>query len=81
MTDPFIIWADKVKDTIIGTEACLWTETIPQWRVIPKVLPRLYAYSECAWSKPENKDYQDFCRWKELLEAAGYMDYLINCHA
>ena len=78
MTDPFIIWQDKVKDTIIGTEGCLWTETIPQWRVIPKLLPRLYAYSECAWSKPENKDYQDFCRRKELLEAAGYMDYLIT---
>ena len=78
MTDPFIIWPDKVKDVIIGTEACLWTETVPQWRVIPKLLPRLYAYSECAWSMPERKDYQDFCRRKELLEAAGYMDYLVS---
>lgn len=78
MTDPYIIWPDKVKDVIIGTEACLWTETIPQWRVIPKLLPRLYAYSECAWSMPEHKDYQDFCRRKELLEAAGYMDYLVS---
>ena len=77
MTDPFIIWAEKVKDAVIGTEACLWTETVPEWRVIPKLLPRLYAYSEIAWSRPENKDYQNFCRRKELLEAAGYMDYLI----
>lgn len=77
MTDPHIIWADKVKDVIMGTEACLWTETIPQWRVIPKLLPRLYAYSECAWSAPERKTYTDFCRRKELLEAAGFMDFLI----
>ena len=78
MTDPYIIWADKVKDYIIGTEACLWTETVPQWRIIPKILPRLHAYSECAWSDPAKKDYQDFRRRKELLEAAGYMDHLIN---
>ncbi|MBE6402801.1 MAG: hypothetical protein E7039_03640 [Lentisphaerae bacterium] len=78
MTDPYIIWADKVKDCIIGTEACLWTETVPQWRIIPKILPRLHAYSECAWSDPAKKDYQDFHRRKELLEAAGYMDHLIN---
>ncbi len=78
MCDPYIIWANKVKDTIIGTEACLWTETIPQWRIIPKLLPRLYAYSESAWSQPEKKNYSDFCRRKELLEAAGWMDYLIN---
>ncbi len=78
MTDPYIIWADKVKDCIIGTEACLWTETVPQWRIIPKILPRLHAYSECAWSDPAKKDYQDFRRRKELLEAAGYMDHLIN---
>ena len=78
MTDPYIIWADKVKDCIIGTEACLWTETVPQWRIIPKILPRLHTYSECAWSDPAKKDYQDFRRRKELLEAAGYMDHLIN---
>jgi hexosaminidase len=76
MTDPHIIWQDKVKDTIIGTEACLWTETVPQWRIIPKMLPRLYAYSECAWSDPDKKDYADFCRRQELLAAAGYFDYL-----
>jgi hexosaminidase len=76
MTDPHIIWQDKVKDTIIGTEACLWTETVPQWRIIPKLLPRLYAYSECAWSDLDKKDYADFCRRQELLAAAGYLDYL-----
>ena len=72
MCDPYIIWPDKVKDAVLGTEACLWTETIPQWRVMQKLLPRLYAYSEAAWSEPANKDYGNFVQRKEMLEAAGY---------
>jgi hexosaminidase len=72
MCDPYIIWPDKVKDAVLGTEACLWTETIPQWRVMQKLLPRLYAYSEAAWSEPGRKDYGSFVQRKELLEAAGY---------
>ena len=76
MTEPYIIWADKVKDNIIGTEACLWTETIPQHRIFAKLFPRITAYSECAWSLPEKKEWQDFARRKELLEAAGYFDYV-----
>lgn len=76
MTDPYIIWADQVKDHILGTEACLWTETIPQHRVFAKLFPRIIAYSECAWSKPEKKSWSDFIRRKELLEAAGYFDYM-----
>ena len=76
MTDPYIIWPEKVKDSVLGTEACLWTETVPQRRVIQKVLPRIFAYSECAWSAVGRKDYHDFVARKELLEAAGYMQYL-----
>lgn len=76
MTDPYIIWPDKVKDSILGAEACLWTETVPEWRVMQKILPRLPAYSECAWSRPEKKDCHDFARRKEHLEAAGYFELL-----
>lgn len=76
MTDPYIIWQDKVKDHIIGTEACLWTETIPQHRVFAKLFPRILAYSECAWSLPEKKSFQNFSARRELLEAAGFTDYL-----
>ena len=61
---------------ILGTEACLWTETVPEWRVIPKLLPRLPAYAECCWSRPDRKEWHDFSRRKELLEAAGYFEYL-----
>ena len=76
MTDPYILWEKELSDIILGPEACLWTETIPQWRFIPKLLPRLSAYSECAWSRNGKKDYYDFVRRKEYLEAAGYYEYL-----
>ena len=76
MTDPYILWEKKLSDIILGPEACLWTETVPQWRFIPKLLPRLSAYSECAWSRNERKDYYDFARRKEYLEAAGYYEFL-----
>ncbi len=77
--DPFVIWPEQLKDTIIGAEACLWTEMVPQWRVEAKTLPRLYAASECAWSEPARKDWFDFRRRRELLQAAGYEEFLRSC--
>ena len=76
MTDPYIIWPEKVKDATLGTEACLWTETIPQHRVISKLFPRIIVYSECAWSMPEDKSWHNFIRRKEHLEASGYLDFI-----
>ena len=76
MTDPYILWEKELSDIILGPEACLWTETVPQWRFLSKLLPRLSAYSECAWSRNERKDYYDFARRKEYLEAAGYYEFL-----
>ena len=78
MCDPYIIWPEKVKDFILGTEACLWTETIPEWRIMAKTMPRFFAFSEAAWSLPEVKDYHKFAARKEMLEAAGYIEYLYS---
>ena len=78
MADPYIIWADRVKDSILGTEACLWTERVPEWRVMQKILPRIFAYSECSWSVPERKEYNDFVRRRKHLESAGYLEILRN---
>jgi hexosaminidase len=72
MTDPHVIWPEKVSDSILGTEACLWTEIVPEWRVLSKIMKRLPAYSECAWSLNENKEWSDFQRRKSNLESAGY---------
>lgn len=76
MTDPWIIWKDKLEKTILGTEACLWTEQIPEWRVFPKIMPRIGAYAEVAWSEPSRKNYYDFVRRSDLLESAGYFDFV-----
>ena len=76
MTDPHLIWPDRLKDCMAGPEACLWTETIPQHRIFAKLFPRIAAYSECAWSNPEHKVWSDYLRRREFLEAAGYFDHI-----
>lgn len=76
MTDPFVSGSEKLRNATLGIEACLWTETVPQHRVPAKVLPRIFAYSECAWSMPGNKSWHDFIRRKKRLEATGYPDFI-----
>jgi len=76
MADPYVIWESDWKEGLLGPEACLWTEYVPEWRIVQKILPRLGAYAETAWSRPENKNWHDFLRRQEKLRAAGYEDYL-----
>jgi hexosaminidase len=46
---------------IIGTQGNLWTEYVPTVAKLQyQIMPRLFALSEVAWSKPENKDYTNF---------------------
>jgi hexosaminidase len=46
---------------VIGTQGNLWTEYVPTVAKLQyQVFPRLFALSEVAWSKVENKDYTDF---------------------
>lgn len=46
---------------IIGAEACVWTEYMPTpAKVEYMILPRLFAFSEIAWSPLERKDYKNF---------------------
>ena len=76
MADPYVIWPDKWKNNLLGPEACLWTEYVPEWRIVQKILPRLGAYAETAWSRPENKNWHNFLRRQETLRSAGYEEYL-----
>ncbi len=71
-TDPRVHVGPEVDGKMLGVEACLWTETVPQWRVIPKTLSRLPAFGELAWSFGENRDWYDFTGRKQRLEACGY---------
>lgn len=57
-----------LESKIIGGQACLWTEYISTKELADEMLfPRLTALSEVLWSKPENKDFDDFER--RLIEA------------
>jgi hexosaminidase len=76
MTDPYFKWYEQLKDTVLGLEACLWTETAPQHRIMPKLFPRIFAYAESAWSQEENKNWNDYLRRKNKLEASGYLDFI-----
>ena len=66
----------EINNQILGTEACLWTEIVPEWRVLPKIYSRLQALAENAWSLVERKNWYDFQRRKMQLNAAGYEDLL-----
>ena len=76
LADPYVIWENDWKDGLLGPEACLWTEYVPEWRIVQKILPRLSAYAETAWSRPDRKDWHEFQRRIGTLRAAGYEDYL-----
>ena len=76
LADPYVIWESSWKDGLLGPEACLWTEYVPEWRIMQKILPRLGAYAETAWSRPDKKDWHDYQRRTGTLRAAGYEDYL-----
>lgn len=76
MTDPYFKWYEQLKDTVLGLEACLWTETAPQHRIMSKLFPRIFAYAESAWSQEENKNWNDYLRRKNKLEASGYLDFI-----
>lgn len=45
---------------MIGAEACLWTEKVPEEKLFGKVFPRLCAFSEVVWSPPEERSFSDF---------------------
>ena len=57
----------KYHKNIIGIEAPLWTEWIPNQRRIDwQTFPRLIAVAESAWSQFKSKDYQSFKKRLDL---------------
>lgn len=49
------------KKTMLGVEACLWTEYVPDMKKAGYCLiPRLAAFCESAWVNSERKSYDDF---------------------
>lgn len=72
LAEPAVHLGDRIADRLLGAEACLWTELVAPWRVLPKIAPRLPAFAEVAWSDPGRKCYRDFLRRRDALAAAGY---------
>ncbi|MDB4921554.1 family 20 glycosylhydrolase [Mucilaginibacter sp.] len=57
---PKVLTEDE-KKYIVGVQGNLWTEYVPTVAKLQyQILPRLFALSEIAWSKPERKDYKNF---------------------
>lgn len=54
---------EECKKNIIGVEACLWTEFVPDMKKADFcTYPRLGAISETAWTKEEKRNYDRFCQ-------------------
>jgi hexosaminidase len=47
---------------ILGGEACLWTEFVPQEKVDAQMFPRLLALAEVVWSQGRKTEFRDFAR-------------------
>ena len=46
---------------IVGVEACLWSERVPdEDDLLWKLLPRLAAVAELQWADPQTRNYEDF---------------------
>lgn len=55
--------ASEQKENLIGAQGCIWTEwTKERMKMEWQMMPRIAALAEIQWSKPENKDIQDFLR-------------------
>ncbi len=70
--NPYAHYEELLGDALYGVEAALWTELVPEWRVMAKIVPRLPAFAENAWSMPENKDYMNYCSRRRTLDASGF---------
>ncbi|MEX0312908.1 MAG: family 20 glycosylhydrolase [Allomuricauda sp.] len=61
------------KEQILGIEAPLWSETISDLKGLEYLaFPRAIGYSELGWSKPENRDWEDYR--KRLAQQVPYLN-------
>lgn len=68
---------------IIGVQANLWTEYVPNFRHAEYMLmPRIAALSETQWMQPEQKNYESFLqRLESLTKIYDYNSYNYAKHA
>lgn len=76
-------WSEQEKKHIIGVQANVWCEYMPDERIRQyQILPRLAALSEIQWTDASRKSYLGFLerlpRLLQLYDAAGYR-YAPHC--
>lgn len=78
---PDVLTADQ-KNHIIGAQANLWTEYIPEASHVEYMtLPRLAAMCEVQWTQPAEKNYEDFLtRLPRLLSLYDKLGYKYATH-
>lgn len=66
---------DSVSKNMLGIESCLWTEFARTTREVEYLIsPRLAAFAESAWTKPENKSWNNFVeRVDKVLVSYDFM--------
>ncbi len=64
--------AGEPAQNILGIQACIWTEQIAsEKRLNYMTYPRIYALAESAWSRPHNKNFENY-----KLRLAPYLQEL-----
>lgn len=54
---------EKYRKHVIGAQACFWGEKTPNEKILEyHYFPRMSCISECTWSVPEKKNWEDFSR-------------------
>lgn len=71
-TEPYAAWEQSIGDLLLGAESCLWTELIPEHRVMAKLMPRFVAFAETAWCRPETKEWYNYLGRREHLDAGNW---------
>lgn len=71
------VLTDEEKNHVIGVQANMWTEYIPEFNHVQYMeLPRMAALSEVQWTEADKKDYEDFTQripqLVKLYETNGY---------
>ncbi len=76
LAEPYFHQEQLVGSKLLGPEACLWTEIVPEWRVVAKLKDRLFAFAETAWSPAAKREWHDYSRRKSRLLNAGYFELI-----
>jgi len=72
--EPYAAWEEEIGDLLLGPECCLWTETVPEHRIMAKLMPRLLAFAETAWSRRDRREWFNYGRRRDVLTACGWPD-------